>query len=589
MSVLYHQHKIIQNRFFRIVQLNRYKMKRITFIICIVLITIKSDAQQFVKITQGPVVNSASDSRSANWVDINNDGLLDLMITNGLSTGQNNFMYINKGNDEFESIQSTDPIVNDNSPSDGATWADIDNDGDIDCFVATWYNKRNFLYLNNGNGSFTQVKTGSIATELTYSETAAWGDYDNDGKLDLYITNSEGTRKNILYKGNGDSTFTKINSIAPVNDAFKSRTVNWIDYDNDHDLDLFVTNEGGQKVNLYRNDSNGVFTKITNGLLANIAGEVMSSSWADVDNDGDFDVFISNYNAPNRILKNQGDGTFLIDTLYSNNTPFTFGSSFGDIDNDGDLDLYVSNAFSTGKLKNFLYLNNGDGIFSEIDTSVVTADSGWTYGCAFGDYNNDGFIDLATANCYDKVQFNSLYKNIPNGNNWFELECVGTLSNKSAIGAKIKLTATIFNKSVTQLREISSQTGHNGQNMLTAHFGLADASIIDSIEIEWPSGIKELYRNISINQKLKAFESISLGTVKTQKKRGLKLFPNPSKSILYLEQKGLENLNYHITDVLGNIVLTARYTEHGINISDLMQGSYFLQIDGVVYKFVKIN
>jgi hypothetical protein len=564
-------------------------MKKIFLLICIVFNISKSDAQQFIKITQGPVVNAPSDSRSVNWVDINKDGLLDLMITNGLNTGQNNFMYINKGNDVFESIQSNDPIVNDNSPSDGATWADIDNDGDMDCFVVTWYNKRNLLYLNNGNGSFSQVKTGSIATEFTYSETAAWGDYDKDGKLDLYITNSEGTRKNILYRGNGDSTFLKISNITPVNDAFKSRTVNWVDYDNDHDLDLFVTNEGGQKVNLYRNDSNGVFTKITEGVLANVSGEIMSSSWADVDNDGDLDVFLSNYNAPNRILKNQGDGSFLIDTLFSSTTPFTFGSAFGDIDNDGDLDLYVSNAFATGKLKNFLYVNNGEGIFSEIDTSIVTADSGWSYGCAFGDFNNDGFLDLATANCYDKVQTNSLYKNIPNGNHWFELECIGTISNKSAIGAKVKLTATIFNKSVTQLREISSQTGHNGQNMLAAHFGLADATIIDSIEIEWPSGIKEVYRNISINQKLKAFENISLGRASTQKKRSLKIFPNPSKSILFIEQKGSENLRYSITDVLGTVVTTANYTDHGIDISGLMQGTYFLHIEGTVYKFVKTN
>ncbi len=562
-------------------------MKKMLFISCIVMLTKTIDAQHFVKITQGPVVNTASDSRSVNWVDINNDGLLDLMITNGLNTGENNFMYINKGNDVFESINSSDPIVNDLSPSDGATWADIDNDGDIDCFVVTWYNKRNLLYLNNGHGSFTQVKTGSIATELTYSETAAWGDYDKDGNLDLYITNSEGMRKNILYKGNGDSTFSKIQNIAPVNDAFKSRTVNWVDYDNDHDLDLFVTNEGGTKVNLYRNDSIGVFTKVITGVLPNIAGEIMSSSWADVDNDGDLDVFLSNYDAPNRILKNQGNGTFIIDTLESILTPYTFGSSFGDVDNDGDLDLFVSNAYSTGKLKNFFYLNNGEGIFTEIDTSVITADSGWTYGCAFGDYNNDGFLDLATANCYDRVQTNSLYKNIPNGNNWFEIECVGSISNKSAIGAKIKLSATVYNKSVTQLREISSQTGHNGQNMLSAHFGLADASTIDSIIIEWPSGIIDVYKNIQINQKLKAFENISLGK-EYQKKSELKIFPNPANTNIWI--KGLENKNtrFQLYNLTGKLIKSNIYTDAGIDLTELSSGIYLLHVEGSVYKVIRL-
>ncbi len=562
-------------------------MKKILLISCILILTKNLDAQSFIKITQGLVVNTPSDSRSVNWVDINNDGLIDLMITNGLNTGENNFLYINKGNDVFESINTIDPIVNDLSPSDGATWADIDNDGDVDCFVATWYNKRNLLYLNNGNGSYTQIKTGSIATEFTYSETASWADYDKDGKLDLYITNSEGTRKNILYKGNGDSTFTKILNIAPVNDAFKSRTVNWIDYDNDHDLDLFVTNEGGQKVNLYRNDMGAGFTKITTGVLANIAGEIMSSSWADVDNDGDLDVFLSNYDAPNRLLKNQGDGTFLTDTLESLNTPFTFGSSFGDIDNDGDLDLFVSNAYATGKLTNFLYLNNGEGIFTEIDTSIVTADSGWTYGCAFGDYNNDGFLDLATANCYNKIQTNSLYKNIPNGNNWFELECIGTVSNKSAIGAKIKLSAIIYNKSVTQLREISSQTGHNGQNMLTAHFGLADASIIDSIVIEWPSGSIDVYKNININKKLKAFENISLGK-EYQKKSELKIFPNPASSKIWI--KGLENKNtyFRLYDLTGKVLINNSYTDAGIDLTELAPGIYFINVEGKVYKVVRL-
>lgn len=547
----------------------------------------KSNAQNFIKITQGPVVNTPSDSRSVNWIDVNNDGLLDLMITNGLNTGENNFLYINKGNDVFESINSNDPIVNDMSPSDGATWADIDNDGDVDCYVATWYNKRNLLYMNNGNGSFTQVKTGTIATEFTYSETASWADYDKDGYLDLYITNSEGTRKNILYKGNGDSTFTKILNIAPVNDAFKSRTVNWIDYDNDKDLDLFVTNEGGQKVNLYRNDSAGVFTKITNGTLANIAGETMSSSWADVDNDGDFDVFLSNYNAANRILKNQGDGTFLIDTLINNSTPYAFGSSFGDVDNDGDLDLYISNAFSTGKLRNFFYLNNGEGIFTEIDTSILTADSGWTYGCAFGDYNNDGFLDLATANCYDKIQVNSLYKNTGNGNAWFELECIGLQSNKSAIGARIKLSATIFNRVVHQYREINTQSGHNGQNMLTAHFGLGDATNIDSIRIDWPSGNVDVYKNISINKKLKAFENISLGK-ETQPKNELKIYPNPTNTKIWLNGLSAKNTSIQLYDITGKLLINTIYNENGIDLTELASGMYFINVEGNIYKVIRL-
>lgn len=564
-------------------------MKRFfTLLISIVVISSSkgSKAQNFSKLTQGPAVSTPSDSRCVNWVDINNDGLLDLMITNGLNTGQNNFMYLNKGNDVFEPINSTDPIVNDLSPSDGATWGDIDNDGDLDCFVVTWYNKKNLLYLNNGDGSFKQVKTGSIATELSYAETASWGDYDDDGKLDLYISISEGNRKNILYKGNGDSTFTKkIN--ATTADAFKSRSVNWIDYDNDSDLDLFVSNEGPEKVNLYRNDSNGVFTKITTGILANTKGDIMSSSWADVDNDGDFDVFLSNYNGPNRILINLGAGDFRTDTLSTDTIPNAFGSSFGDVDNDGDLDLYVSNAFGGGKLKNVLYLNNGAGKFTQNNATILTIDSGWTYGCAFGDYNNDGFLDLANANCFDKTQVNSIFKNIPNGNAWFELNCIGTISNKSAIGAKVKLSTTINNKRITQLRDISAQSGHNGQNMMRVHFGLGNATNIDTLEIEWPSGKKEIYQNLNVNQIQTARENIGLGINKQEKKSRIKLYPNPSDAVLYVQAEDLTANSFLIFDLMGRIVQEGQQQENKIDISTLQNGIYFLKIEQHILKFIK--
>lgn len=571
-------------------------MKKLYFFLFSIIVVENSSAQNFIKITNGPAVNTPSDSRSVNWVDINNDGKQDLMITNGLNTGQNNFLYINMGNDNFAPIDSTQSIVNDMSPSDGATWADIDNDGDLDCFVATWYNKKNLLYLNNGNGTFTQIKTGTIVNEFCYSETASWGDYDNDGKLDIYITNSEGAKRNFLYKGNGDSTFTKITNVSTT-ETFKSRTVNWIDVDDDRDLDLFVTNEGNQKVNLYRNDSNGVFTKTITGVLPNISGETMSSSWEDVDNDGDLDVFLSNYDAPNRLLKKENLGDYVIDTLWSNTTPYTFGSTFGDIDNDGDLDLFLSNAFGPGKLKNFLYMNNGEGVFTQNDTSILTVDSGWTYGCAFADYNNDGFLDLATANCFNKTQVNSIYRNIPNGNAWFELDCIGTVSNRSAIGAKIKLKAIIHNKQVTQQRIISSVSGHNGQNMLRAHFGLGDATIIQELSIEWPSGIKDVYQNARVDTIMKAFENVSLGINTHQKKRDLKVYPNPAHTTLFVTRSShfvprneyqIAGSKYpvEILDLLGRIVLHTEIIDGKIDIRALRDGVYLVRVDEEVARVV---
>ncbi len=131
-------------------------------------------AQSFTKVTTGPVVTRAGDSRSVNWVDIDNDGRLDLQITNGPGEGQSNFLYRNTGSG-LTSVTG-DPIVQDNAPSDGATWADWDNDGDPDCFVVNWYDTNNIAFLNDGFGAFTRIRQGDWVREGGFSETAAWGD-----------------------------------------------------------------------------------------------------------------------------------------------------------------------------------------------------------------------------------------------------------------------------------------------------------------------------------------------------------------------------------------------------------------------------
>ncbi len=536
-------------------------MKNCILLFTCLLLSIISKSQSFKKITIGPVVNSPSDSRSVNWIDFNNDNYLDLMITNGLKEGENNFLYINKGDGTFESIDSNQSIINDHSPSDGATWADFDNDGDLDCFVATWFAKKNLLYSNNGDGTFKQIKTGSIVNDLTYSETASWIDYNNDGKLDLYVTNSEGTKRNFLYQGNADTTFTKITSGTWLLDGNKSRSVNWIDIDDDNDLDVFVTNENNENENLYLNIGVGSYIKSTNGPLLNSAGNTMSSSFADYDNDGDFDVILANDGSENLLFKNIGNGIFEKDSLPFIRMPNSFGTAWADIDNDADLDLYITNSFGIGKLRNFLYINNGDGSFSIDDSNNIVIDSGWSYGCAFGDYNNDGFLDLAVANCYNKTQVNSLFENNGNSNNWFMLECVGTVSNRSGIGAKIKLKVNINGKDVWQMRDINSQSGYCGQNMFAAHFGLANANIIDSLIIVWPSGIFDTYTNININQKLKAIESISLGKNLIEKKSKVNIYPNPFSNNIKFQFKDLsiQNVSIKVFDLQGKLIFQKDY------------------------------
>ncbi len=525
----------------------------------------------FKKITGSPVTSTPGDSRSVNWIDIDNDNDLDLFISNGKQGGEDNFLYKNDGKGQFTAITDS-PIVNDGEPSDGATWADFDNDGDADCFVVNWYNRNNLFYRNDGvvggEVQFSQNLTSVISTDGGFSETASWGDFDADGWLDLYVSNSDGDFKNFLYRNLGDGNFTKITTGAAVNDAFTSRSVNWTDYDLDGDVDLFVTNEGGQNENLYQNNA-GVLTKITGGALLTAGGKTMSSSWGDYDNDGRQDVFLANDGGNDALFHNDGGGNF---TKITGSPVVTaggnsFGSEWADVNNDGWLDLFVTNSFWGGLWNNFLFLNNGPAsggsTFSRNLTEVVATDLGWSYGCAFGDMDRDGDLDLAVANCYNENQSDGLYENLSsaNGNKWLEVELVGTTSNRSAIGAKVFLKAKIGGKTVSQLREISAQTGYCGQNQLIAHFGLGNLDNIESVQVEWPSGLKEVFENIFPNQFVKIVEGQGITSVEnpTAQAANLRIFqpsPNPfSDSVsCRFELAQAEKLTIEVIDNQGVLV-----------------------------------
>jgi hypothetical protein len=468
-------------------------------------------AQYFTKITSSPISSTPGDSRSVNWVDVNNDGYIDCFISNGPRGGQNNNLFLNTGKGNFTRV-ITDSIASDGKPSDGATFADADNDGDLDAFIVNWYNVNNLFYINDGKGNFKRVTTGDFVNDKGYSETAAFGDYNKDGFVDLYVTNSEGRKNNFLYRNDKKAAFTKITSGAMVTDTNFSRCANWVDIDNDNDPDLFVTNENRQNENLYRNDGNGNFTKLTEGVLLNDGGNTTSASWADVDNDGDLDVFMTNDNGTNSFFKNDGNFHFtkIIADVVARMPSHSFSSAWSDVDNDGDEDLFVTNSFhGKTRLLNFLYLNDGNGNFTRNTIDVIAKDTAWTYGCAFGDYDNDGFQDLAVATCrFDKTDdADLLYHNNGNGNHWITLKLTGTKSNRAAIGARVYVKATINGKSVSQMREVSAQNGYCSQNDLRVHVGLNTAVIIDELKIVWPSGSIQTLNNIKVDQFLEVMET----------------------------------------------------------------------------------
>lgn len=540
-------------------------MKHSTLFLAIFFI-VAAQAQTFTKITTGPIVNTPGDSRSVNWVDVNGDDYLECMITNGPGGGQNNMLYMNTTAGSFVAATG-DSIVLDNRPSDGATWADADNDGDEDCFVVNWYGVNNMYYLNDGIGNFTKVNAGVHVTDGGYSETAAWGDYDNDGLVDLYVTNSLAPLQNCLYNNLGVNGFVKILAGPMVTDLYPSRGVNWTDIDMDGDVDLFVANENNKNENIYRNDGGGNFTKLTAGPLLNQGAHTMSGSWGDYDNDGDLDVFLANDLSNNSLFRNDGNFNFtkITSDTVSKEYGRSFSSSWSDVDNDGDLDLYVTNSFGPAvKRTCFFYLNNGNGSFSRVSNNTIVQDSAWTYGCAFGDYDNDGFEDLAVATCrFGGVDApDLLYHNDGNANKFITIKLQGTVSNRSAIGTKIKVKAVINGTAVWQLREISAQSAYCSQNDMRAHFGLGNATQVDSVKIEWPSGIKQHSTNLNTNQFLTIIESGSLTALpgRIGEEPGLRIFPNPGSGLVFVEKNGsfIAGEEINITDVSGKLIMETR-------------------------------
>ena len=514
------------------------------------------NAQLFTKVTDSPLSTIKGDSRSVNWVDVNRDGFVDCFISNGPQAGQNNMLYINDTNGNFTAV-ADDPIVMDVMPSDGATFADIDNDGDLDGFVVNWYNKNNLAYINDGTGKFTQVLEGIWVNHFGYSETAAFGDYDNDGLVDLYVTNSAGTKKNFLYKNLGGNNMELVTGISPVTDLFSSRNVSWSDIDSDGDLDLYVTNENGEKENLYRNNGGGSFEKMTDLIITTDGFNTMSSSWGDIDNDGDLDLFLANDGSKNQLFRNDGNFVFtrMLTTDVSKVNAKSFSSAWADIDNDSDLDLFVTNAFQNGqRLKNNLYLNDGTGHLTEVTNEVVVMDEGWSYGCAFGDYDNDGFQDLAVATTrfgnVDEADY--LYHNNGNSNHWLMVSLEGNVSNKSAIGTKVRVKAIVNGTAVWQMREISAQSAYCSQNDMRAHFGLADATLVDSMVIEWPSGIRQYRTGVLPNQILDIEEDLVNAVKEELPSFGFKVFPNPTNSVIQMEAQFSESLKVLMVEVFGD-------------------------------------
>lgn len=433
-----------------------------------------------------------TDSWTASTIDYDNDGDDDLFFTDQTST-QSNKLYRNNGNGTFTLI-TTGNIATDMAKSMASAWADYDNDGDLDVVVANNTQKANFFYENNGNGTFTKNTTAAFVKNVGYYHHVSWMDVDNDGVLELYLGNYWPTRLNELYKkdASGNWSLWSTNLLSQITGSATGAT--WCDYDNDGYQDLLILNNEGGNNRMYHNKGNGNFEVVTNDITST-GGKSVASTWGDIDNDGDMDLFIANAsNLDNDLFINNGGGDFSLVTIGEivNDKGHSHGPVFADVDKDMDLDLYVSNDQG---LK-FLYMNNGLGEFTKKTDEWPSSNFGKSYGSSFSDLDLDGDLDLVVAT--HSNQRNYLFTANNNSNKWIGIRLVGTKSNHSAIGAKIHVKCN----GKWQMREVNSQNGLGGQSSYRQHFGLANASIIDSIEIEWPSGYIQKLASINTNQNM---------------------------------------------------------------------------------------
>jgi len=491
------------------------------------------------------------------WGDYNNDGYTDLYLSNGLAGyAWEGFLYKNNGDGTFNKIISSDDIVSETYTSGGSSWGDFDNDGYLDLYIANVYPgsgtspSPNSLHTNDGDGTFTKATTTShgdiVKTQTTGTGTLTWLDYNNDGLLDAATSNGrvfpETASNNFLYMNNGSPAFdfSEVSNVFTTSGVTLRAGITSADFDEDGDVDVFVAS--GNEFNnnlLYKNTGSPNYNFTSNTVISSVPAQ--SGSWGDYDNDGDLDLYIANGGfdggaaATNSLFRNNsgtlteitsGVGPIITDT------DFSYTTAFGDYDNDGDLDLFVGNDgdYDNG-YRVRLYDNNGSGVFTSNTTTNVTINNDFIRSAAWADFDNDGDIDLMLG----REGNNRLYENNGNSNNWAELKLIGDglTTNSNAIGSLVKLNTTINSSNYTQVRDVTSQSGSGSHNDLRVHFGLGDANDIETLTIKWlGSGATSTYSDLPSNKIMHAKQgalNVSSNIIKAQ--NFMYLFGNTGGSI----------------------------------------------------------
>ena len=491
-----------------------------------------------------------STGNGAAWIDYDGDGFLDLFVVNGSTLegqakgerGPGNRLYHNDGKGAFEDVTR-------GSGLEGGYWGsavaagDYDNDGLVDLFVTTVL-EGDHLYHNNGNGTFTDVTArAGLGGGRRDSVSAAFFDYDRDGRLDLFVANYvqfdrpyldrvspyclwKGLRvfcgptgvagdTNVLYHNDGDGTFTDVTKAAGLlNPELKSLGVVTADLDGDGWPDVYVASDSTIQA-LYRNRGNGTFEDVSllSGAGYSQDGRAQSGMGVDAgdyDGDGRLDLFVTTFQDDYKTLyHNDGDLRFS-DVTYAARlgqvsfNRLSWGAGFQDFDNDGWVDLFVASGHvypqvdaahlpqETYAQQNQVLRNLGNGTFADVTPGagpgmqVVKS----SRGVAFGDFDNDGRIDALVVNMDDTLTL--LHNTTRNGNHWLTVRTIGARSNRDGIGARVRVRAG----GRDQVREVKTSGSYASASDPRAHFGLGAASRIDSLEVKWPSGAKQAFTDV---------------------------------------------------------------------------------------------
>jgi hypothetical protein len=475
--------------------------------------------------------------------DFNGDGLIDV-FTSTADPARGARLFINRGDGRFDD-RSGRAGLEGQIAALNCNQADYDNDGDLDVYLMRggWENAiRPSLLRNEGDGRFTDVTEASGVGVPISSQSAAWGDFDNDGDLDLFVAgeylpyqpdaSSPGASLPVpdprnccrLYRNNGGGTFTDVALAAGVLNERRAKGAAWGDYDGDGRPDLYVSNIG-QENRLYHNNGDGTFTDVAPELGVTEPINSFSCWFFDYDNDGRQDLFVNGFKSTlsnvirshlgqpaegerPRLYHNEGPSGFRDVTKETglDRILLVMGSNFGDIDNDGYLDMYLG----TGQPAYFyvvpnVMLKNVEGKrFEDVTTSTGTGHLQKGHGISFADYDRDGDVDIflssGGATPGDEAH-NILFQNPGHGNHWINVKLTGTRSNRSAIGAQVRVDLPTPSGGLTSRHRVIGSGSSFGGNSLATTIGLGQATSIPTLEVYWPaSGLRQTFHKVPIDR-----------------------------------------------------------------------------------------